>query len=408
MLIQLTYHFLILFSYREGEACNHIAALLYALVDITEKKRDGLHSSTSKECLWNRPRSRQLSPRKAEQLVFKKQKFSQTQARDSKPDQQKPTVTARKVDISRFGEKLKLCNPHAAFLLCNEETVDMFQQPLHRQKTNSSVRLGLPDPPYMYHDSVNLKSGECEATFQTFQESITLSENDVNYVESKTRKQQKSACWFVARKDRITASQFGEVIKRRDLNKPEGLIKSVLGYNKFTSESVRWGQSHEAAARRFYLNDVKGKHDGVTVTECGFITSINYPHLGASPDGIVVCPHCQDSGILEIKCPFKYRKVPPEEAAREKDFFCELVENKVTLKRNHSYYFQVQGQMALSGKKWCDFYVWTLAGRSVERIYFEEHVWLKMEMTLTSFFKSCVIPELFSRRVQRGRSLHLD
>jgi len=139
LLLQLTYHFLIFFSYREGKACNHIAALLYTLVDITEKKKDGLHSSTSKESLLNRPRSRKLSPRRAEQLVFKKQKFSQTQAIESKPELQTPTVTARKVDISRFGPKLKSCNPHSAFLLCNEETVDMFQQPLHCQKTNSSV-----------------------------------------------------------------------------------------------------------------------------------------------------------------------------------------------------------------------------------------------------------------------------
>ena len=81
----------------------------------------------------------------------------------------------------------------------------------------------------MYHDSVNLKSSECEATSQTFLESITVSDKDVTFVESKTRKQQKSECWFEARKNRIMASQFGDVIKRRDFNKPEGLIKSVLG-----------------------------------------------------------------------------------------------------------------------------------------------------------------------------------
>jgi len=29
-------------------------------------------------------------------------------------------------------------------------------------------------------------------------------------------------------------------------------------------------------------------------------------------------------GILEIKCPFKYRDVGPTEAAQNKDFCCEL------------------------------------------------------------------------------------
>jgi len=44
----------------------------------------------------------------------------------------------------------------------------------------------------MYYDSVNLKNSECEATSQTFLESPTVSDKDVTFVESKTKKQQKS------------------------------------------------------------------------------------------------------------------------------------------------------------------------------------------------------------------------
>lgn len=55
----------ILIFFRLGEACNHIGALLHALVDVTDKKKDGLLASTSNECAWNNPRKRKLSPKKA-------------------------------------------------------------------------------------------------------------------------------------------------------------------------------------------------------------------------------------------------------------------------------------------------------------------------------------------------------
>ncbi|KAH3754622.1 hypothetical protein DPMN_189302 [Dreissena polymorpha] len=34
----------------EGESCDHVAALLYALVDITDNRKDGTGASTSKPC----------------------------------------------------------------------------------------------------------------------------------------------------------------------------------------------------------------------------------------------------------------------------------------------------------------------------------------------------------------------
>ena len=34
------------FSFRSGEACNHVGALMYALADLTAKKMDGKLAST--------------------------------------------------------------------------------------------------------------------------------------------------------------------------------------------------------------------------------------------------------------------------------------------------------------------------------------------------------------------------
>jgi len=90
----------------------------------------------------------------------------------------------------------------------------------------------------------------------------------------------------------------------------------------------------------------------------------------------------------------------------ETKFYCCLVEGKVTLKRNHAYFFQVQGQLAISGRKWCDFVVWTCKGISVERIFADETFFQEcMLPNLRRFYVEAIVPELFSSRVKRGLPL---
>ena len=56
-------------------------------------------------------------------------------------------------------------------------------------------------------------------------------------------------------------------------------------------------------------------------------------------------------GLIEIKCPFKYCDLYPEEASRQTDFFCTLSMKDgrqiVELKHNHPYFAQIQGQLSL-------------------------------------------------------------
>ena len=50
-------------------------------------------------------------------------------------------------------------------------------------------------------------------------------------------------------------------------------------------------------------------------------------------------------------------------------FFMEKVDDKhCRLKRDHAYYAQLQGQMGVSGAKWCDFIVYTSKGMYVHLI----------------------------------------
>ena len=72
------------------------------------------------------------------------------------------------------------------------------------------------------------------------------------------------------------------------------------------------------------------------------------PWLAASPDRKVIDKEF-GYGLVEIKCP-----LTPEEDCADRNFYCHLASGKPGLKKDHPYYYQVQGQLGLTGLKWCD------------------------------------------------------
>jgi hypothetical protein len=110
------------------------------------------------------------------------------------------------------------------------------------------------------------------------------------------------------------------------------------------------------------------------------------PYLGASPDALV-----GNEGIVEIKCPFSGKHLSPVEAVRKKIIkFCNVdTNNQLSLKKNHPYYYQIQGQLEVTDRKYCIFIVWTPHGFSSENILRDPEFWHeKMEEKLKHFFCS--------------------
>ena len=102
--------------------------------------------------------------------------------------------------------------------------------------------------------------------------------------------------------------------------------------------------------------------------------------MGASPDGLVYDPSSPDpNGLLEIKCPAQADKITVEELCTTKpDFFVQNIDGEYKLKQKHNYYYQVQGQMHITNRKWCDFVVWNPQGTDkllVDRIQYNKVFW---------------------------------
>ncbi|KAJ8913369.1 hypothetical protein NQ315_008761 [Exocentrus adspersus] len=84
----------------------------------------------------------------------------------------------------------------------------------------------------------------------------------------------------------------------------------------------------------------------------------------------------------------------------------EIHENKVRLKRNHSYYYQIQEQLNITRKSKCYFVVYItdemdLFVEEIERdnIFWEQ----KMLPPLSKFYKECIDPEIVRNNIGNGK-----
>jgi hypothetical protein len=146
---------------------------------------------------------------------------------------------------------------------------------------------------------------------------------------------QKSPEWFKARCGIPTASAFNKIItskgkpseqRTKYLYQLAGELITQNTEETYQNANMLRGIEIESEARSYYalINDVE-------VEEVGFCLSDGY---GASPDGFV-----GNDGIVQFKCPIISTHVGY------------ILEDKLPT----DYFQQVQGELLVTGRKWCDF-----------------------------------------------------
>lgn len=151
--------------------------------------------------------------------------------------------------------------------------------------------------------------------------------------------EQGSKEWLELRLGKVTASRIadvlakgksGEALSREDY-RYELVVQRLTGDpgESFTNAAMEWGTATEPQARIAY----EAQAD-VFVEQVPFVLHPTIEWFGCSPDGLV-----QDDGLLEIKCP------------NSKTHIKYLNAGKPPAK----YVPQMQCQMAVTGRQWCDF-----------------------------------------------------
>lgn len=202
-------------------------------------------------------------------------------------------------------------------------------------------------------------------------------------IEIATQDQSSCEMWHELRCDRITASNFGRILSRKALP-TESFLSSLfcMSSKNIKAESLEYGRRNESYAKAKYLKAKPKLH----LHKCGLVINNAFPFLGASPDAKV----CDSGlcGILEVKCPYTARNLNISEAvASISNFMLEINDDNVCkLKKNHTYYAQVQGQMLVTGADFCDFVVVTQNDMHIEGIIPDRFYMSTMLIKLATFY----------------------
>lgn len=147
--------------------------------------------------------------------------------------------------------------------------------------------------------------------------------------------EQKSEEWYKCRLGKLTASvahtiaTAGKGLDTLCLEKATEILTGIIP-DGFTNEAMQHGNEFEAEARNIYELETC-----YTVKQVGFVEDNEY--VGVSPDGLI-----GDDGLIEIKCP------------QDKTYTQYLIDMKI----KPEYYAQMQMQMLITKRIWCDYVVY--------------------------------------------------
>jgi hypothetical protein len=202
---------------------------------------------------------------------------------------------------------------------------------------------------------------DCSAMNQDEWRHVSISNEESVELEQSTRSQINSSTWHTERNKRITSSKFGHIMNRK-APVTDTFIRNTHNPKPFTSTATTYGIKKENTAKEEFLK----LHPNAHLHSIGLVVNPTYPFLGASPDGRVCLDN--ETGILEIKCPFSVRQQTIEDACNRPDFCLEQINDTIQLKRTHLYWHQVQGQLLVTSAQFCIFVVYTEQDIHIEKI----------------------------------------
>ena len=384
-------------------SCKHIAALCFCIESFV-RARDvsfdlGEEACTAALQKWNQPRKRRLDPKKADEISFripvpsyaeKEKKRSERKAYDPRPLTMRNTMQA---ELEEFRDELKELPNGTGFsqllhMPCDTSPTEITSQlPLIPRSVQCRMKAKLSSTPLPPSFHVLQELG------QEFIDGITPNSQQKSEIEKATRMQANCVRWHEERYCRLTASNFGAVVKRRSAH--TNLATSILSSKMLLHvRAIKWGRDHEQIALAQYSSEISKLHPNLALQTAGFCIGQS-GYLGASPDGVLIDVKTGVvHGIIEIKCPYSAAKLTVREACGQcTEFYCNLDDiDQISLDSNHVYYYQVLGTMAITAASFCDFIVWTPKSMEIINIKFDEQRWVHIKPVLERFYIHHMIP----------------
>jgi hypothetical protein len=214
-------------------------------------------------------------------------------------------------------------------------------------------------------------------------------------VEEKTRGQSKNENWHKMRKGLLTASLFHKVCSSTDIHKTaNSLVKPGLD-EEHLPQAIIYGRMYEEKARNMFIKSHRFRHRQCKLEVPGLVMYNDSfcPMLACSPDGIVNCKLC-GKFLIEVKCSFKYKCFHPKNALKLSKICHTDDNNNEIMNKSHKFYYQIQGQMAVTGITKTVLVFYTHKGITTVDVDYDEPFWLLCREKLISFYKDAYFPVL--------------
>lgn len=393
---------------RDG-GCKHIAAAMYALEDFLNNRE----SVTSGPCRWSKRAKPDTEPTEIKKLCIEKLKKKSSK----KSKRQNVYCQSIDIDVRAHDERNDL----------DEASLRDFTVKMSNLQSKPAI---FPLFQKLYHvPKVSLESSKPTTTLGIMREKIQqllsvpvdslnvasqlfFTDEDREEVHNATMKQWQCEEWYLHKVGFISASLCHRVYTRQislEKNPTENVTKlvntitarkpSVLQPNTIETDprnAREWGLVHEESARKAYHSVASHIHYKLELLPAGFLISKDKPFLGASLDNIQKCqcingcPH----SVVEYKCPWKHKDLPPKEAFLTPEVGGVETKNGFSLKTMSSYYYQVQLQMSVSKLSLCNFVVWTKQGIHTVQVKFDFDFMSKVCERLENFWVHHVLPSM--------------
>lgn len=389
--------------------CNHLIGLLYTLAHFAKMGYTSVPPTTSKTSLpqaWHVPsRALGVSPRTVSSVSVSKIKPPVTNAPPPKRQRSSEGVMSNlycpvplPLPSNAFAESLhrnlsQIESKSQMFKLLEENrkqpaalvSTDFGDLPkgsvltyhaTQSSRANDDPLFPLPSQPCSFYTVL-------DDTESCYYGGLVVTQAVAIQLEIETREQSHSKTWHKVRANRLTSSSFKRICSRvADYNVLAANLKKKIVQTKV----MKRGLELEPVAAAEYQDLT-----GYEIFPCGFVINHHAPHLGASPDRKVIDPSASPThGLLEIKCPNKG-------SVRDCKYLRCKADGSLSLKTTHEYYFQVMGQMGITGLKWCDFFVKCSDDHHLERVHFQPKEWENMKCKLDTFFFSHFLPSLCNK-----------
>uniref|UniRef100_A0A224Z122 Protein containing YqaJ domain n=1 Tax=Rhipicephalus zambeziensis TaxID=60191 RepID=A0A224Z122_9ACAR len=372
-----------------GEACSHIGAVLFYL-EATASLRDS-QACTDKKNQWLPPYMTNVPCAPICEIDFssssaKRQRLSEA----GKPSAKKTKTHVEglsKEDWNSFLASVKNTGAQSAVLSLSKGFCNDFI-PLSQKYSTAVLGDLTRDIPSTWEDVKK----EC----QMFAQAFTVEPQACQAVERATKEQADSSVWFAFRAGRITSSTVYAACRTPLLKPSVSLIKRMCypEEHKFFSAATNWGKQKEDVARKAYISMVAAKHEEFVCESAGLHICATEPFLAASPDGLISCKCC-GAGVLEVKCPYSANCVG--DVVMQKGGCLEQFADSARLKRSHAYFHQVQLQLYVCERQYCDFVLWTPSDIFMERVTIDMSFCREMTQKSKDFFEQALLPQLLFR-----------